>query len=463
MRSKGFIKTTLIVGVLLTFGLVAGSMYFGTSPVSPSAPASALTFEVFRGDFVSSITESGDVESSSNVEIRCRVRERGGTAILNIAEEGSMVKKGDLLVQLDDTPMRDELIEEQIRAASDEANVIQAESDLETAKRTLNEFENGVYEQELNTLEAEMAFAQETVRRAEDYKKYSENLARKGYVTQAQLKADKFALIKAKKELDLAISKLDVYKNFTQHRMIAELRAEIKKQEANLKASQYTWDLSKSRLKYYTQQVDNCKIVAPSDGQVVYANEIDGRGDSGIVIEEGVNVREGQPIIRLPDPSKMQVTAKVNDSKINSVGQGQPAIIRLDTAPETPIQGKIRKVASFPDPRRWSQAPIEYSVYVDIVEKSDLVRPGLRAKVEIFTESISDVVQVPVSALIDQNDSFFVIVQEGSDYQLRPVQIGPNNESLVVITGGLDIGEKVLVDPDGYRDLLKELPAADDT
>ena len=187
------------------------------------------------------------------------------------------------------------------------------------------------------------------------------------------------------------------------------------------------------------------------------------RRDSGIVIEEGVSVREGQPIIRLPDPTKMQVTAKVNDSKINSVRDGQPAIIRLDTAPEIPIKGRIRRVASFPDARRWSQAPIEYSVYVDIVEKNDLVRPGLRAKVEIFIESIPDVVQAPVSALIDQNDSFYVIVQHGSEVELRPVDIGPNNESLVVIKGGLEPREKVIVNPDGYRDLIGESPGVDDT
>ena len=135
--------------------------------------------------------------------------------------------------------------------------------------------------------------------------------------------------------------------------------------------------------------------MAPSAGQVVYANEIDGRGESGIVIEEGVNIREGQPIIRLPDPSSMQVRTKVNDSKINSVQVGNEAIVRLDTAPEVEIRGTVRRVGDFPQPRRWSQAPIEYEVFVDITEKNSLVRPGLRAKVEVFIERLTTLCKFP--------------------------------------------------------------------
>ncbi len=459
--NRGFLKTSVAVGLLLGVGLVVSTIFYGKSASTSKVPESALTFEVIRSDFVSTITESGDVESSSNVEIRCRVRERGGTAILKIVDEGTMVKPGDFLVQLDDAGLRDELIEEKIRVATDRASVIQAESNLEAARRALAEFENGVFSQELQTLQAEHAFAQENLRRAEQYQTYSENLARKGYVTKAQLEADRFAVVKAKKELELSKSKLALYEEFTRDRMVSELKAEINKEEANLEAAQFTLDLSKQRLKYYEDQVEACCILAPTDGQVVYANEIDGRGDSGIVIEEGVTVRESQPIIRLPDPSKMQVTAKVNDSKINAVRAGQTAIIRLDTAPETPIKGVVRKVAAFPEPRRWSQAPIEYKVFVDVLEQTDMVRPGLRAKVEMFVEQLADAVQVPVSALIKQNQSHFVVVQSGDKLELRSVDIGPNNQSTVVIHRGVEPGEKVLVDPDRFRDQLGDTAQSD--
>lgn len=453
--NRGIIKATLAVGLLVGGSLVAGTFFFGGSRGETTSPAGMLTFEVIRGEFVSSITESGDVESSINEEIRCRVRERGGTAIVKIVPEGTMVKKDDFLIQLDDSSLQDELVEQKIRVATDTASVIQAQSDLDTAMQTLEEFESGVYGQELSTYQAEQAFAQENLRRAKDYQRYSENLALKGYVTKAQLEADRFAVVKAQKELDLAESKLTVFEKHTRERMLKELNAEIEKQKANLEAAQFTKELSMLRLDYYQKQVNSCKILAPSDGQVVYANEIE-RGDNAIIIEEGVNVREGQLLIRLPDPTKMQVTTKVNDSKINSVAKGQSAIIRLDTAPETPIRGIVSKVAAFPEPRRWSQAPIEYEVFVEVSEKHEMVRPGLRAKVEIFVEKISNVLQAPVSAVINQNDSYYVLVQNDNDLELRPIDIGPNNESVVVVKGGLNPGERVLLDPERFQDELDQ-------
>lgn len=453
-HSRGFVKTAIIGSVLVAGGLFAAISFLGGDR-DPTVSEHELTFAAANRPFVSSIIESGDVASSSNVEIRCRVRERGGTAILEIVDEGTMVKEGDFLVQLEDSSFRDEVVERKIRVAQDRANVIQAESNLNTARRSLTEFENGQFLQELATYEAERALAEETLRRAKDYKKYSENLARKGYVTKAQLEADRFAVERAEKELELAINKLNTYKDFTQQTLEAQLKAAIQQEEANLEASKFTLELSKQRLKYYEEQVAACHITAPADGQVVYANEIDGRGESGIVIEEGVTLREGQAIIRLPDPENMQVTTKVNDSKINSVKAGQKCIVRLDTAPEMPIAGVVRQVANFPLPRRWSQAPIEYEIYVDIVEKNPMVRPGLRAKVEVFVEQFDSALQVPVSTLVERGKQYYVVVKENERHELRPVEIGVHNESTVVILEGLEEGEQVLVDPKQFREVKK--------
>jgi multidrug efflux pump subunit AcrA (membrane-fusion protein) len=460
-QRRGFVKSIFLAGVLAVGAVALGAAWLGGDRADATARKGELTFAVIRGEFVSSINEPGDVLSSSSVEVRCRVRERGGTPILDIVDEGTFVKKGDFLVQLDDSSYRDELIEQKIEVATNRAAVIQAESDLNTARRSLEEFDNGQFSQEVATLEAEYAFAEENLRRAVEYERYSQNLARKGYITRAQLEADRFAVIKAEAEVELARAKLNVLKNYSQERMRAELLAEIEKQTANLEASQYTLELSEQRLDYFEEQVASCHIVAPTDGQVVYANDLEGRGDSAIVIEEGVNVLEGQAMIRLPDPENMQVVARVNDSKVNMVRNGQPAVIRLDTAPDIEIQGTVRKVADFPLPRRWEQAPIEYEVFIDITEKNDLVRTGLRAKAEIFVERIPDAVQVPVSAIIQRGDQYYVVVAAGLEHELREVELGPNNESLAVILSGLEPGQRVLVDPDEFRGEQKE--AAKDT
>lgn len=451
--SSGFIKVTIVTAVMLCGSVIVGSFLWKTSAPEPIA-TDALVMEAFRGEYISSVNEVGDIESSSNVEIRCRVKSRGrtGTAILDLVPEGTVVKKGDFLCQLDDSLLQEELTERKIQVARDKSAVIKATSMLDAAKRKLEEFENGSFDQEIATLDAAVQVAREREARAAEVAKHSATLNLKGYLTATQLRADVFAATTAKKDLEIAEQNMKVYKQFTKDRILSEFKSEIKQQEAELEASQYTLQLSQQRQEEYERQVANCRIVAPQDGTVVYANEND--RDNTVIIEEGAEIRDGQPIFFLPDPTKMQVKALVNDSKINKIKEGQRVAVRVDTNPESPIAGRVRRVSPFPLPRRYYQAPIQYEVFVDIVEQSSLVRGGLRGKVEIFVERMDDVVQVPVSSLVRHDDQYFVLVKNESGVSPRPVKIGSNNESYVVIHQGIDPGENVLVDADSYRDLF---------
>jgi len=461
VASRGFARIVLIAVVLLIVSISVGTLMVRNRTKSSVTLDNAISFEVFRGRFVSSVVESGDMESSLSEEIRCTIksRGRGGTAILKIVPEGTIVKKGEFLAQLDDSILRDELTQQKIEVATDKASVIQAENDLETAKLILIEYQNGTYQQDLATIQAEKALAEETLRRAQQAFEFSKRLSAKGYITKTQLQADEFAVEKANADVDLATEKLKVFEKYTFDRTLLEMNAEIKKQTANAEAARYTLALSEQRQSEYQAQVDACRIVAPNDGMVVYANEIDGRGNATVIIEEGVMVRDSQPIIRLPDPSQMHVVTKVNDSKINEIKKGMPAIIRLDTDANIKIEGRVSKVASFPMPRRWYQAPIEYEVFVEVLNPDKNTRPGLRAKAEIIVQQLEDQLQAPVSSLVRREEQYYVVVKDNGELEARPVEIGFNNEQFVVIEDGLNAGEEVLIDPDEYLEVVG-LPAS---
>ncbi|MEL7498571.1 MAG: HlyD family efflux transporter periplasmic adaptor subunit [Planctomycetota bacterium] len=450
-RSSGFIKVTIAVAVLLCASVGIGSLLWKTS--GPDRIGSdAITFSAFRGEYISSVNEVGDIESSSNFEIKCRVKSRGraGTAILELVPEGTIVEIGDFLCQLDDSLLREELTERKIQVARDKSMVIQAESQLDAAQRKLEEYEKGSFAQEISTFDAAIKLAKERKERADEVARHSATLNLKGYLTLTQLRADRFASETAEKDLELAIQNKDVYQRFTRDRILSELKSEIEQQKAQLEASNYTLELSRQRQAEYEKQVANCRVTAPQAGTVVYANEND--RDNSVIIEEGAELRDGQPIFYLPDPTRMQVAAKVNDSKINQVKEGQRVAVRVDTNPEESIEGRVRRVSPFPLPRRYYQAPIEYEVFVDIVETSPLIRSGLRGKVEIFVERFDDVTQVPVSSLVRRNDRYFVLVKDDAGVEPRPVEIGSNNERFVIIKQGIQPGENVLVDADNYRD-----------
>ncbi|MEZ6097047.1 MAG: HlyD family efflux transporter periplasmic adaptor subunit [Pirellulaceae bacterium] len=458
---NGSARVAVIAMAVVAVLAIAGVWGLNVLRKQDNPLANALTAPVVNDSFLLSVVESGDVESSSNVEIRCQVKSQGraGSVILEVIPEGSEVKQGDFLCQLDDSLFRDQLVEQRIQVAKDRAAMIQAESDLATSKQILVEYENGVCEQELAALQAEVATANESLRRARDTEAYSRTLNRKGFVTKTQLDADQYAVEKAKLDLDLAIQKLEVYERFTRERTLAEYKAEIEKQGANLEAAQFTLELSQNRTREIESQIEACRILAPNDGQLVYANEVDRRGDASFVIEEGATLRDGQPIFFLPDPNRMQVRAAVNDSKINMVEAGQQVTIRLDSQPEIPIRGEVARVAPYPLPRRWFQAPIEYEVVVTVLEQSEIVRPGLRAKVEILVQELESATQVPVASIFESEEGKFVFVKTDQGLEPRRVETDSNNEQNVIVSSGVESGEEVLVDPESYREFV-ELPTA---
>ena len=139
-----------ITGIcILLAGLAVGYIYVFDADTGPVVPAldDALTYSVTRLDFEAFVTETGDVASASNREVRCEVEARGapGTTIIKIVEEGTMVETGDFIVMFDSSALENDETAQRIVVANNRANLIQAESQLANAERTLVEFEKGLY------------------------------------------------------------------------------------------------------------------------------------------------------------------------------------------------------------------------------------------------------------------------------------------------------------------------------
>ena len=118
---------------------------------------------------------------------------------------------------------------------------------------------------------------------------------------------------------------------YTKEKTIKELESEVKKANSDELAKQATWELEKDKEAKLEKQIENCKLIAPSDGLVVYANDPSRMfGSNQSQIEEGATVRERQKIFSLPDISQMRVNAKVHESKIDMIQPQLKAQIRVD-------------------------------------------------------------------------------------------------------------------------------------
>jgi multidrug resistance efflux pump len=414
-----------------------------------------LTTKVIRGDFINEVTERGDVESASNVEVRCEVESQGsGVMIIRIVPEGTYVQPGDFLVELDSSALRDQYVQQQIKVANEQALLIQAQRALDTALIAKQEYLEGQYRQQLLEIQIENFIAEENRRRAEDYLKYSQSLAQKGYITQAQLEADQFALNKAIKELESARTKLDVLERFTKVKSLKQLDADIETARAKLEAQQHSYELQVQELKKIEEQIKKCVITAPVAGQVVYANQVGVRGQTDVIIQEGVRVRQYQTIIRLPDPKRMQVKTKVNESKIGLVRVGLPAKIRVDALAGVEFDGEVTEVGEYPLPTSFFNSNVkDYQVVVKINNPTEDLRSGLTAQVTILAQREPNVLQVPVQSVFEVAGEFYCITLN-PDGSLQPVkvEIGPSNEKFVVIRKGLNENQEVILNAAAYRE-----------
>lgn len=433
--------------------------------VSTEKIEAAVTAPVTLEPFILEVIESGEIESSSNVEIRCEADVgSAGITILEIVPEGTYVEEDDFLVRLDDAALQDKLVGRQIDVNGSRAALAQAKADMETARLELAEYESGTFIEQEEQLESEIFVAQENLRRAQEYLVYSQRLSEKGYVSAVQLEADRFAVDKASKELEVARTKLEVLRTYTKEKMITQLKAKIETTIAKHSAAERTYNIDVAQLEETQRQIDLCTIYAPSSGQVVYSNKESSTGEP--LIEEGKSVVERQEIIRLPDPKRMQVVAEVNESRIDLIEPEMTVTIAVDALPDLELKGEVVDVTEYPLPRKNSYvAHIKnYGVTVRIIDPPESLRQGMTAETAILVDQRDEALQAPVQAIVEREDRFFCIVRdEDNELQPKQVEIGASNTTSVVIENGLIPGQELVLSPEEYIDDLNLPTAVADT
>ena len=443
----------------------------------PETPGRPLMHQVQRGEFVHEITERGSVESAENVEIKSKVTEwGGGKMILWVIPEGTYVEPvpdwepdpdnpdedpPDLLVKLDASFLEDVRAQQQIWCKTSKAVVIRAKNELEKAQITLKEYVEGRYEQEKQTIESRIFVAREDYSRAQHTLEYEQGLLATGYVSALKVQKDRFAVEKARKDLEAARTDLRVLEDYTGPKTEESLRADIKNGVAQLDSEEKKHQLNLKRLARIEEQIDNCTIRAPAAGQVVYAHEKNWWGQP-ILIEEGTRVREHQVLIRLPDPTKMQIKARINEAAVTMIQEGMPARIHLDAFQDVELTGSVQKVNEYPEASSLLGTAVkEYETTIEIDELPtgeageplDL-RPGMTAEVRIRVKKLADVIRVPVQAIIGHGGRHYCVEPDGESFRLRRVTLGSSNDKTVVILEGLEVGEQVMMGAAPYRDEL---------
>lgn len=511
---KRFLRPKLLapVGIVVLLLIGVAVVAFNHSGSKVALSGDMPTFAVKQGPLRISVTESGTIQAREQIIIKSEVE--GRTTILSLVEEGTHVKKGDLLVELDSSQLLDEKIDQQIRVQNAEAAFIrarenlavaenQAQSDVdkaelvfEFAKQDLKKYQEGEYQNERKELESRITLAKQELQTAEEKLKWSQKLYEKEYISQTELQVDELSAHRNKLDLELAENNLQLLEDFTHPRRLAELESDVKQAEmalerakrkakadvvqaeAELRAKESEFERQKDKLKKNEEQIAKTKIYAPADGLVIYATSAQTRFWRGSEepLDEGSEVREREELIYLPTASAVKAEVKIHEATLRKVETGLPVVVTVDALPGKRFTGRVEKIAPLPDAQMvWLNPDLKvYNTEVYLEGEGDYLRTGMSCKAEIIIKEYDDAIYIPVQAVLRVGGEPTVYVLGDEGFEPRRVEVGLDNNRMIRIARGLQAGEIVLLTPplasaaveqgaDADRAISETLPAETDT
>lgn len=378
----------ITAAVLLVAILVVSNIVKGTKKLTIQSA------KVKKGEIVSIVSAPGNVKAETEVQISAYVM--GKVSRLPV-KEGDLVKKGQILVQIDPTNYA--------------AQVKQARASLELAKA--------------NLAQTELIY------------KRKQELFAAGLISQEENEA-----------------------TTTQFNLD---RARFTQAEASLEQAQDTYSKT--------------TITSPINGTVVQLNV-----EVGEVVVTGTMNNAGSVIMVVADMSQMEVEAQVDESDVRDIRIGQPAEIEVDA-----IVGKIFKaevsevgnaaIASVTSSS--SNASVNYTVKVRFIDRSDDLKSGMSANVDITTSHKKDILLIPIQSVVmrkvdserkaaepkkgkggalagentsdgkrvkEKEQEVVYIVEKGKAV-IMPVKTGASDQDNIEVLAGLSDGQEVIKGP----------------
>lgn len=440
-------------------------------------------FPATIGDFEITIPASGELRSKNSIEIRNLFE--GKSEIVELIAEGTEVNPGDILYKLNTDGLEDSIrtAEEQVVIAKDRVEtslatlrvremekateIAQKRLDVELAILDLEAWKEGDLRAEVKRLNLNIETSKKDFERLK--KKYNESLEleKKQFVSRDELEQDEISMIRAKSTYEQAVLSKEVYEKYSKIKKERELSStverrrelleqskkklekEIDAKKSNLKANEDSLQTRKDELSELREQMSLAEVRSPSRGIVVYASSFGDRRERDNPIEVGKTLFKNEPVLILPDTSKMVAKVKVNEALSGLVSKGASATISCDAIPNKIFNGEVLSIGVLAESGGWRDPNRrEYSVEILIDDTLGLdLKPSMRCQASILIGSIKNSLYVPVQSVQVIDGETCVWVYKNNTVDKRVVSIGKSSELYVEINSGLGEGEYVSLTP----------------
>ncbi len=391
----------MIVGILV----IAGSgLYFVLNKPGKSS-ASLQTALVSRRDIGSSVQATGTVKAMVGAEVKVGARITGKVERL-FANIGDLVKKGDIIVQLEQEDLK--------------ARVAKAKADLELAEANLALIRSGSRKEEIRGAEERIEQARSTLELNKKILDREKGLLPKGYTTQETVD-------KAEKEYAVSLSQYKAAQEAIQ--LVKEKFTKEEIDAAFAKAGQ-----AKASLKEAQVLLSYATITAPISGTIGSVTT-----QQGETVSAGLNA---PTFITIIDLNRLEVDTYVDETDIGKVKVGQEAIFTVASFAEKDFKGKVMAIY----PKAVIQDNVVYYITIISVENpGGLLRPEMTATVNISLQKKEKVLTVPNAAVCRREGKKVVFVMQNNQPVKREVKTGWKDSNYIEILSGLKEGECVIL------------------
>ncbi len=281
------------------------------------------------------------------------------STIVRMAGDGDRVKKDDIVLELDSSGLQEERDVAKIKLASHEASVSLARRTIERLKKQ-------------HGLAASIA------------KQYPQVIRlKKAALAEARKRGQLSDASAAAQEAEVELSSLQAELSALQ--LTQSIDDRLAKSEAQLQANLLNVAMSERRLKQLNEKIDACIVRSSSDGFVMHLPQ-NSRRTPVALIEPGAAVREGQSLLQVFDPAKLQLEVRVHETQIAKVKAQQTVKVLVDALPTQPLKGVVKSVSTVPVAGTWPNTDLkEYTVRVELIDQDQTtrLRAGMTASAEI--------------------------------------------------------------------------------
>jgi len=333
---------------------------------------------------------------------------------------------------------------------------------------------DGEAEQTIRRMRDEALVASSELAVVEESVEGAKRLHQREFITKQTLENELVGLDKARLALQRSETELELFRDYEfpkeaekmlsvyEEALLSLIRSKREKMAqmsqiyAKFRSAKRRYELELKKRENLEEQLASCVITAKLPGLVAYGGADDNYYTSRYYdgISSGATLKNGQPIITIPDMSKLGVEVNIHESHIKKIELGQKVYITAESVPDKTLVGRIAKVAVLPDSNasRYNPSLKVYPATVEIEGTHDFLKPGMSAKVEIIVNELEDVTYVPVQAVFAENSEHFVFLKTLGGYKRQTVRIGANNNDFIELREGVEVGDRVFLKmPDGYE------------